>query len=142
MEFETLDKIRSQGHRPIEARSNVIEFWAPVLLSNISLSHWKENIFNFGIELPPGSPIKEVVKGRFRFDSPGEEQKVDELVAIMISPGVISFIGMVRKDKKTFTRIGIGSIFVTGYHFLNAKLGINEDIGLQTLWEMRLVSIC
>jgi hypothetical protein len=142
LEFETMDKIRSQGHRPIEAPSNgLVEFWAPILLSNISFSHRNGNLCNLYIELPPGSLSKERASGRFRFDDPVEEQEVDELVAIMISPGVISCIGMVRKDEKTFTRIGIGSIFAPGYHYLHGELDIYPNIGLQTLWGMRLVSM-
>ena len=64
LEFEAMNKIRSQGPRPIEAPSKgVVEFWAPVLLSNISFSHWKENLCNLDIEVPPGVPSKEAVSG-------------------------------------------------------------------------------
>jgi hypothetical protein len=144
LEFEAIDKFRSQGHRPIEAPSNgLVEFWAPVLLSQISFSHWKENLFNINIGPPPGSPSKEALSGRFRFDGPGEAQEVDKLVAIMASPGVISCIGVVRKDEKTFTRIGIGSIFAPNYLFFDNTLNYRllTEVGLRT-WEIRLIRMC
>jgi hypothetical protein len=52
---------------------------------------------------------------------------------------------MARKDEKTFTRIGIGSIFAVGYYFINGKLEVGKfsmDMERQTSWEMRLVSMC
>jgi hypothetical protein len=143
LEFETIDKIRSQGSRPIEAPSNdVVEFWAPALLSNISFSRWKENLFNLDIEVSPSVSSGAAVSRRFRFDGPGEKQAA--LVAIMVSPGVISCIGVVRKDEKTFTRIGIGSIFCAGYYFSGGALNYHvlRGLGLRTLWEIRLIRMC
>jgi hypothetical protein len=144
LEFETMNKIRSRGHRQIGTPSNgLVEFWAPVLLSNISFSHRQENFCSLYVEPPPGSLNKVAVAGSFRFDDLGEKKEVDELVAILVSPGIISCIGVVRKDEETFTRIGIGSIYGLDDDYVEFPTEQNLLGGpKKTLWEIRLIRMC
>jgi hypothetical protein len=143
LEFITVDKIGSKVQGPVAAPTKgLIEFWAPVLVSDVSCLHWKENVFKLtipGIQAPQLSRGPQAGTGMFRVDHPGEETEIHELVAIMVSPCTVSVIGLVRKDKRTFTRIGIVSIFYP-YH-VDAMIGdiFSSKIENFPVWKIRLI---
>jgi Heterokaryon incompatibility protein (HET) len=150
-DFEAIEKLRTSLPIPDTGLPNgVMEFSAPVLLSKLKASHWKENLFNLDIDVSPSyrwSHRSEATRGRFRFDRPKENVEIEDLtfVAIMMSPGVISVIGAARKDEITFVRAGVGSIFYPGrYSPDNIALCNTLVTGKRnpTRWEIRLVRIC
>lgn len=135
-DFEKMDA--SQERRSnLSAAAGVLDFWAPVLRrsSVIFQPLWRLAHLEIRSSDNPGVTLSK--EGRFYFDDPHGPLDVDDFVAILVSKmGTINVIGLVKTDRDTYHRVGIG--YIASFTSLFTFHNLLEEEGA---WELRHIQL-